>query len=47
MDQTQMLITANEKYAKRGQALITKDDPQRLEEVAAANRNKMDAPFQF
>ena len=38
-----MLIAANEKYAKRGQALITKGDPQRLEEVAAANRNKADA----
>ena len=39
-----MSITANEKYAKRGQALITKGDLQRLEEVAAANRNKTVCP---
>ena len=37
----------NEKYVKRGQALIIGDDPQRHEEVAAANRNKVGAPFQY
>ena len=30
-------MTDNEKYVKRGQALIIGDDPQRHEEVAAAN----------
>ena len=39
-------MTDNEKYVKRGQALIIGDDPQRHEEVAAANRNKVGAPFQ-
>ena len=38
-------MTDNEKYVKRGQALIIRDDPQRHEEVAAANRNKVGAPF--
>ena len=37
----------NTKYAKHGQALIVKDDPQRHEEVAAANRNKVGAPFRY
>ena len=40
-------MTDNEKYVKRGQALIIKDDPQRLEEVVAVNRNKADALFQY
>ena len=40
-------MTDNEKYVKRGQALIIGDDPQRHEEVAAANRNKVSAPFQY
>ena len=40
-------MTDNEKYVKRGQALIVGDDPQRHEEVAAANRNKVGAPFQY
>ena len=42
-----MLITANEKYTKHGQALITKGDPQRHEEVMSANRNKVGAPFRY
>ena len=40
-----MLMTDNEKYAKRGQALIIRDDPQRRKEVMAANKNKVGAPF--
>ena len=40
-------MTDNEKYVKRGQALIVGDDPQLHEEVAAANRNKVSAPFQY
>ena len=40
-------MTGNEKYVKRGQALIIEDDPQRHEEVAAANRNKLGAPFRY
>ena len=40
-------MTDNEKYVKRGQALIIGDDPQRHEEVAAANRNKVSAPLQY
>ena len=40
-------MTDNEKYVKRGQALIIQDDPQRHEEVAVANRNKVGAPFQY
>ena len=32
-------ITDNEKYVKRGQALIIRDDPQRRKGVAAANRD--------
>ena len=42
-----MLMTDNEKYVKRGQALIIRDDPQRHEEVMVANRNKVGAPFQY
>ena len=42
-----MLMIDGTKYAKHGQALIVKDDPQRLEEVTAADRNKADAPFQY
>ena len=38
-------MTDNEKYVKRGQALIIGDDPQRREEEAA-NR-KVGAPFQY
>ena len=37
-------MTDNEKYVKRGQALIIQDDPQRHEEVAVANRNNSDTP---
>ena len=40
-------MTDNKKYVKRGQALIVGDDPRRHEEVAAANRNKVGAPFQY
>ena len=40
-------MTDNEKYVKRGHALIIGDDPQRHEEVAAANRNKVGAPFRY
>ena len=41
------MTTDNEKYVKRGQALIIRDDPQRHEEAMAANRNKVGAPFQY
>ena len=37
----------NEKYVKRGQALIIRDDPQRHEEMMVANRNKVGAPCNF
>ena len=40
-------MTDNEKYIKRGQALIIGDDLQRHEDVATANRNKAGAPFQY
>ena len=40
-------MTDNEKYVKRGQALIIRDDLQRYEEVMGANRNKVGAPFQY
>ena len=40
-------MTDNKKYVKRGQALIIRDDPQRYEEVTGANKNKVDAPFQY
>ena len=36
-------MTDNKKYVKRGQALIIRDDPQRYEERAGANRNKVGA----
>ena len=39
------MTTDNEKYVKRGQSLIIRDDPQRHGEVEAANRNKVGAPF--
>ena len=42
-----LVTTDNEKYVKRGQALIIRDDPQRCEEVMATNRNKVGAPFQY
>ena len=42
-----LLMTDNERYVKRGQALIIRDDPQRHEEVMVANRNKVGAPFQY
>ena len=42
-----LLTTDNKKYVKRDQALIIGDDPQRHEEVAAANRNKVGTPFQY
>ena len=41
-----LVTTDNEKYVKRGQSLIIRDDPQRHEEVMVANRNKVGAPFQ-
>ena len=37
--------TDNEKYVRRGQALIIRDDPQRRTEVRNANRRKAGAPF--
>ena len=40
-------MTDNRKYVKRGQALIIRDDPQRYEEMAGANRNKVGASFQY
>ena len=40
-------MTDNKKYVKRGRALIIRDDPQRYEEMAGANRNKVGAPFQY
>ena len=40
-------MTDNEKYVKRDQALIIGDDPQRLDGVMSANRNKAGAPFQY
>ena len=40
-------MTDNKKYVKRGQALIIRDDPQRYEEMAGANRNKVSAPLQY
>ena len=42
-----LVMTDNEKYVKRGQALIIRDDPQRHEEMMVANRNKVGAPFQY
>ena len=42
-----LLTTGSEKYIKHGQALIIKDDPQKFEAVAAANRNNVGAPFQY
>ena len=40
-------MTDNEKYVKRDQTLIIRNDPQRHKEVMTANRNKMGAPFQY
>ena len=40
-------MTGNKKYVKCGQALIIRDDPQRYEEMAGANRNKAGAPFRY
>ena len=40
-------MTDNEKYVKRGQALVIGDDPQRHEEVAATNRSKAGALFRY
>ena len=34
------VMTNNKKYAKLDQALIIKDDPQRLKKVATANRKR-------
>ena len=42
-----LLATDNEKYVKRDQALIIKDDHQRFEGMVAANRSKAGAPFQY
>ena len=39
-------MTYNEKYVRRGQTLIIKDDPQKLDEAAVVNRNKVGASFQ-
>ncbi len=39
--------TDNEKYIRRGQALIIRDDPERCIEVKKANRHKVGAPFQY
>ena len=39
--------TDNEKYIRRGQALIIHDDPERCVEVKKANRHKVGAPFQY
>ena len=40
-------MTDNKKYVKCGQVLIIRDDPQRYEEMAGANRNKVSAPLQY
>ena len=40
-----LLTTGDEKYVKRSQALIIKDDPQRPEERVAVNRNKVTVRF--
>ena len=37
----------NAKYVKHGQTLIIGDDPQRLGDVAVANRNEVGALFQY
>ena len=39
--------TDNEKYIRRGQALIIRDDPERCIEVKKANFHKVGAPFQY
>ena len=39
--------TDNEKYIRRGQALIIHDDLKRCIEVKKANRHKVGAPFQY
>ena len=41
------MTTDNEKYVKRGQVLVIRDDPQRDREVAAANLHKVGAPFLY
>ena len=45
--QDSMLKTYNEKYVKRGQALVVRDDPQRRMGVRDANRHKVGAPFRY
>ena len=42
-----LLVTGNKKYVNHGQTLIIKDNLQMLEEVAAANRSKVGASFQY
>lgn len=39
--------TDNEKYIRRGQSLIIRDDPERHAEVKKANRHKVGAPFRY
>ena len=39
--------TDNEKYIRRGQALIIRDDPERCIEVKKANFHKVGALFQY
>ena len=46
-DQDIWLKTDNEKYIRRGQALIIRDDPERCIEVKKANFHKVGAPFQY
>ena len=41
------MTTDNEKYVKRGQALIIRDDPQRHEEAMVANESKVGASFHY
>ena len=42
-----LVTTDNERYVKRGQTLIIKNDPQRCKDVTVANKNKVSAPFQY
>ena len=40
-------MTDNKKYVKHGQALSIRDNPQRYEEMAGANRNKVGASSRY
>ena len=40
-------MTDNEKYVRRGQALIIGDDPQKLNEVMSAGRSKAGTPLRY